>query len=389
MRLQDLQSASFRGARFLVPRDTAEEGRNTIEHNYPDSSRRYLEDNGALPANFDVTAILHGPNVAGQWAALRSALTRPGPGTLRHPWYGRHRVAVMGRFRVTREDRRLGVLELTIPFGVTSGGSFPVLLSGIPAVVGNLASAAIAAAIATLARNWVTGTSAVTSNALAGELVNVAGALSGGLGVRMASAADILGAPHNKVASPDLLSTCLNGLFLEPFSNLDLDGATLVRGYKKVCPVVDEIYASASAIRIRTQDTELRQRQLIRLADYVQAANFSALSWAMADRDHRTADEVSDDEAILHELRERIQETDIDSDTHAQVSDVYTAIGEVLADKLLRVPRIVSIPIEGYSASALSYQLYDSHDRTQTLIDLNPFDNPIWIDGAANVLTEV
>lgn len=142
MLLRDLSPASFRGVRFYVPKDTLEEGRRTIDHQWVDSNRRYAEDNGFIPPEFKLNIILAGPNLAGQVASLRAALNTPGPGTLKHPWAGVHRCAVKGPFRIEREDRDAGVIQLEVTFLRDDGPVFIAVLSGIPAVVAGLASGA-------------------------------------------------------------------------------------------------------------------------------------------------------------------------------------------------------------------------------------------------------
>ena len=104
MRLERIQRASFRGVTIYIPDDTVEPGRNTIEHNYPDSNIRWLEDNGLMVDNYNLQGIVPDTSIG----ALKAALSRPGPGTLNHPWLGRVRVSVMGRASINRSDAHLG-----------------------------------------------------------------------------------------------------------------------------------------------------------------------------------------------------------------------------------------------------------------------------------------
>lgn len=143
MMLRDLQPASFRGASFKCPKDQLSEGRRIIDHQWPDSNRRYAEDNGFIPPEFTITAILHGPNLPGQVSRLRNALNTPGPGTLKHPWAGVVRCAVKGPAKWSREDTDSGVMTCEITLLRDDGAIYPALLSGIPAAVAGLAAQAI------------------------------------------------------------------------------------------------------------------------------------------------------------------------------------------------------------------------------------------------------
>lgn len=147
--LADLAPASFRGAPFLVPRDHVEEGRNTINHLYPGSQNRYAEDNGATPPEFHLTCFLHGLDLMARWARLRAALNQPGPGTLMHPWYGAQFCAVKGPYKVVRDDKDSGVLELQICFLVTGPPVYPSLVTGIAASISTLSAKAIALSFST------------------------------------------------------------------------------------------------------------------------------------------------------------------------------------------------------------------------------------------------
>lgn len=150
MRLDRIKTARFRGARILIPEDEVEGGRNTIEHNYPDSSSRWLEDNGRMVDNYRVRGIIPDTEIG----ALKAALDRPGPGTLSHPWLGRARVSVMGRYNIARSDRHLGYFEVDIPFGKTSESGLPISIGAIPATVTSLAVSGISTAFSSMGRNW-------------------------------------------------------------------------------------------------------------------------------------------------------------------------------------------------------------------------------------------
>ena len=150
MRLSGIRTARFRGVRILIPEDQTEGGRNVIEHNYPDSNVRWLEDNGRQVDNYRVRGYIPDSEIG----ALKAALDRPGPGTLNHPWLGRARVAVMGRYQIARTDKHSGYLEVDIPFGRTSGSGLPISIRAIPATVTSLASSGLASAFAQMGARW-------------------------------------------------------------------------------------------------------------------------------------------------------------------------------------------------------------------------------------------
>jgi len=150
MRLDRIKRATFRGASILIPEDTVEGGRNTIEHNYPDSNRRWLEDNGAMVDNYRVQGIVRDSEVG----ALKAALDRPGVGTLNHPWLGRARVAVMGRYSMVRSDQNLGFFKVDIPFGKTAQTGLTIRVKAIPSTVTSRASDGVYLALEKMGSAW-------------------------------------------------------------------------------------------------------------------------------------------------------------------------------------------------------------------------------------------
>ena len=60
--LENLNVASFRGARFLIKSHSTSGGRKTVNHEYPNSDRRFVEDLGELQETFSIQGIIHGDN---------------------------------------------------------------------------------------------------------------------------------------------------------------------------------------------------------------------------------------------------------------------------------------------------------------------------------------
>lgn len=142
---------AFRGVPFLVPDSSLKAGRNTIFHQFPDSARRYGEDNGGHLPCFDITAIVHGRFAVGQQLALRAALDRRGAGTLRHPFFGIRQCAVDGEYTVSHSDDDYGVFTFQIPMKEVSIGPATSTVPAIPSIVAATASDARLAFIASIA----------------------------------------------------------------------------------------------------------------------------------------------------------------------------------------------------------------------------------------------
>ncbi|MPW30456.1 hypothetical protein F9L16_15830 [Agarivorans sp. B2Z047] len=90
----DLQRASFRGVIFNDKSITGKSGRRAITHQYPKREQGWTEDNGALLAEFSVTAVIVGHRYRSELNSLLDALNTPGPGKLVHPHFGERNIQI-------------------------------------------------------------------------------------------------------------------------------------------------------------------------------------------------------------------------------------------------------------------------------------------------------
>lgn len=112
-----LQEASFKGVRFLVPRETELGGRKVSVHEYPGSDLRFVEDLGKLLPVFSIVAVIHGLDVVNQRNRLTAALAS-GPGIFVHPYLGSRRV-VATSFSLRTSDAALGEVVYDVEFTQT------------------------------------------------------------------------------------------------------------------------------------------------------------------------------------------------------------------------------------------------------------------------------
>lgn len=128
--IQDkLLQASFKGVTFYWRRLSTRLGKKSVSHNYPGSSRRNVEDMGALPKTFTVEASISGGVGSDQYLqnkqALEAALQSPGPGYLVHPTYGRVLVTAKPA-TCTEENTRLGEARYSLTFEKSEEQARPI-----------------------------------------------------------------------------------------------------------------------------------------------------------------------------------------------------------------------------------------------------------------------
>lgn len=388
MLLADLQPASFRGARFLVPKDSFEDGRNTIEHLYPDSSLHYMEDNGKHPGEFSVTAILHGADLQAKLRRLMRALNTPGPGTLKHPYFGSKLVAVCGPYKGERQDTNSGVITLDIKFKETGPPLLPALVSGVAAFVSGLATSAVTALFSQFVANYGVTSLLLSSRDQIGEVVTrladgaVASFGSSQAGLRLSSAA------ASYVDLPEIMGEQLSAMMRAPIDNLDNPSERLSVWYRDLMDLstveVDRVVATPAT----TFTIENRRQALLTVTQWVEVCAYILLCQSIATRTYATASEVERQEADLIARWELIQTRDLPEEITRRVREIVTATSEVLRDQAVRLPNTTTIDVVMSPASVITYMLYDSEARLPVIVDLNPNTNPILLTGPVTVLAD-
>ncbi|PZQ44874.1 MAG: hypothetical protein DI551_09235 [Micavibrio aeruginosavorus] len=120
----DLRPASFRGISFLVPDDEKAFARRIQVHQYPGRDAPFHEDLGADVDEYNITAVIHGPNYISKAKSLEEALKSPGIASLVHPHYGTIQVVVM-RVRRAHSTAEGGVVRFSITCQKAGVAAFP------------------------------------------------------------------------------------------------------------------------------------------------------------------------------------------------------------------------------------------------------------------------
>ena len=388
MLLDDLQAAKFRGAPFLVPSDETEEGRNAICHEYPDASFRYVEDNGRIPPKFTLSAVLAEPGLPAKLNRLRSALNAPGPGVLKHPHYGTQFVQVDGTYRVKREDRQAGVIELEIKFAVTGAPILPGLVSGVAALVTGLAATAVTSMFTAFTKSYGNPSGAVTLATVSSAVASVASQMNASFGQASDAPSRIMTSAGLFARSGARLGPLLISSFRDPFDDDAMSSRALIKGFRAVSVIGSDISDDAAAITPSTADLSIRSSCLAILGASIEAAAFACIADAMAGHDYTTADEVEADEDLLTEAFEQAQARELDDSVHSALAQIHTAASEVLRDVAVRLPRISTMSIEPIPASVLAYQLYEDDSDVMTIVDLNLDKDPVLMASPVIVLSQ-
>lgn len=394
MHHDDLHPASFRGASFLVPRDTTSEGRNSVVHDYPDQAMRYVEDNGAIPPSFDITAVLHGQNLSTQLNRLRSALMRPGPGVLKHPVFGTQFVMVDQTYSISHTQKDSGVITLDIKFITTGAPVLPGLVSGVAAVVSQLSASAIQKAFDSFVNNFGAPLSPFSSEIIANNIIDVVSGVVTSFGRASGPAKQLISKAGMITQNMELAGSLWVDTYRAPIDEEEIPVATLVTGFNSVREKAQAIVEQADKIKPTTIDLAARKTTVQMIGEYNEYVSFISMAEAMAGREYITGDEVDIDELLLWSSFSELQERGLPSEQHTEMFDIYTATSDILDRASVRLPRLTQLDISDTPASVLAYQLYendgmnhfDMPEKATSIVSLNPNQNPSVLGSETTVL---
>ena len=118
------QGASFRGVPFWLDADSVNVGRRTQLHEFPQRDQPFVEDLGRRTRQYTFNGFVVGDDCLSQRDKLLTALDKPGPGELVHPWFGRLTVTA-GDCEVSHARNEMGMVRFNLVF-IDGMLAFPV-----------------------------------------------------------------------------------------------------------------------------------------------------------------------------------------------------------------------------------------------------------------------
>jgi prophage DNA circulation protein len=151
---QALRPASFRNAAFHVKAARTQVGRRVALHEYPQRDEVYPEDLGLKADQFNVEAIVIGPDYHRARDALIAALKTPGPGLLIHPYHGQRTVTLVSPARISESPEEGGLARFSLDFVEAGENTEPSAREDTQEAVIKASDAANAAIAADFARSF-------------------------------------------------------------------------------------------------------------------------------------------------------------------------------------------------------------------------------------------
>ena len=382
-----LRPGTFRGIPFFIDAHEASTGRRVVQHEFPNRDTPYSEDMGKKGGAYSIDGHILGDEYFGLRDKLQAACEQEGPGELVHPYLGT--LQVNCDTLSIKEDTKEGrIVRFTMTFFEAGEIQFPAQLEDKVAGVNNASDAIreenanIFEQVMSVANSpaHVVDAAASAVGAVATVVNNVAklpGAVASGAAELAFSTRALLRDVTTLLNTPKKLAERMaNSIaLLASVFPLAEDARKAFAGLKNFGDDFEEIIGSTvSREKQRINNGAfidfVKREAIARQAEQAAISTFFSVSEGL---------EIRDD--ILDQIRAQKEQDGISDDLFQMLSDleanlIDTVPGEDQGGGL----KEVSYPIT-LSSLWVTYDVYESLDYEQDIIDRNDIGNPGFIQG--------
>lgn len=371
-------------------------GRKTVVHEYPQSSTRFVQDNGKIAGIYTLQVEINETTSSAYKRAiqkLKTALETEGLGVLTHPELGRKKVVPTQASRYANIVSENGLTSFTITFMESDPNKYPISQAGNAGFISRIYDSItgqnetdFANAVNAFNNGLDVYNDAKDQVEEAINLVNDIVATINGLADEVSSLssliADTLGSITNLIQTPSNLANRMTQIWgglanvTDNFGNLfsSTYGAintTPVTTINTISPQTDQLNQN----RIATQN--FSNVAFLNIA-YLASINITYVS----------QDQINNILTQLNAAFESLNPNTIDQDIYYSLQDMRVQNRLYLESLKLGLPYSKIIYTNSIPASILSYNLYGDSRRSQEIIDVNIIEDPAFVSGNINALSE-
>ena len=389
--LDSLSVATYKGVRFPCNTTRTTVGRAKIKHQFANSDKNNIEDQGLNPRIYELTAIITGENYESDRDQLLAAIESPEPGVLVHTFYGRVENAVAMPVSYDEVLSRLGSIEIPITFEISESEGIPAVSkissSGIAVLKDALVVASkehlsdtFSVSIGLLgnfeaARQKITQFIDTIKNSIPAAATNLGSEYQSQLDTFTRNINELIGDPVTLSESVTELVNDISGLYETPEQTLDAVTALLNFGDDDT-PIV----ATTVGLSERLANNTAMNNVIKSVALGVSYVSASLI-------DYRTVDDVDIVSRSL-ELAHRSLRGGMSLDSLNALDEIRISTQILLGEQKLSAARVVTVNRHTRSASLLSFDYYGNSENAQSLIDINNNINVSYFEGDVGILTE-
>jgi len=386
----NLRPGSFRGVAFFIDTSQKTFGRRSVLHEFPKRDTPYSEDLGKLADGYEDEAHVLGGDYFSAKKKLERAFNKEGAGELIHPYYGAKQVRC-GPVTFTESNVEGAILKFTATFQEKGDNRFPKGINDKGALlsdaVGNALDSLDAAfeaafSIANMPANAVNSARAAVGSFSdkVNKVAKIGGAVADGITNLAFATRNLVAEVNDLLLAPDKLASRLRGslVLLQGAFERAEDQVAAMKQMFGFGSDSDPVTAQPPVLgSTPTRDQE--RTNLETLNNYIKAVSASIASESAAVAEYAS---FEDAETIRDEIVEIFDEQLANDDGSGNpvfqaISDVKVLLIEAVPDVDADLPNIQSIVTDrDHNSLTLIYDLFESIDNEQDLIDRNAIRNP-------------
>jgi len=393
--LIQLKEASYKGVSFLAVTMPTTGGRRVIQYRFPRSDKQAIEDQGKLPRQFTLNAVISNENYFSQKAALIRVLEDGNKGTLVHPTFGNVENVRSGTYTITEKISETGKAQITMEFFIEESQGIPVALQVTPSVVKNASDAFNLSLIDDIVAAYK-----VTSNFVG----NFQAAVNNALNVADAFVASITKISPLNQAINDFnavitgFRTNVNTLVFDArsmgnnISNIFVEFGNLYNLPGEELLVISELFNFGANDPIIEQNTagriERKQNQDVMRAN-IKTQSLSYAYLAAVQVDYTNENDLNAANNALEAQYLDVRQNEMLSNESLLLLDALRVnANAVLSEILLNTRKVITINTRRMPIQRLVYSYYGSTDLVETIADLNDIQQRAFVEGDVLVLSE-
>lgn len=371
-------------------------GRKTVVHEYPQSSTRFVQDNGKISGIYTLQVEIQETTPSAYKRAiqkLRQALETEGLGTLTHPELGKKKVVPTQNSRYANLLSENGISGFTLTFMESDPNKYPTSQAGNAGFLSRLYDS-IGTQNQTYLSNAIDAFNSgldVYNDARDGfqeitntitDIIATVNGVADEVSALAADIADFQASLTNLLQTPSNLANRMNQIFGSLANVTDNFGNLFSSTYSAIKTTPPELLTASSP-----QIDQLNQNR-IATQNYSNVAFLNIAYLASINIDYLSQEQVTN---ILNQLNAAFDSLDpntVDEDVYYTLQDVRVQNRLYLESLRLGLPYSKVIYTNSVPASILSYSVYGDSRRAQEIIDVNFVEDPAFTFGNVNVLSQ-
>jgi len=399
--IEKFRNASYRGVEFTLWTIGHTQLKKNTEHQFANTSRRYIEERGVQGKDFELTLSIfgNGETYTERRDKLRSALAEEGSGLLVLPFEGEYNAKCTGFSDSQTINDGLGRCDFSATFKVTgekeqSGN--PTFVKDDKVALANKTSKA-RQIVTSLTDKNISINSALNYGGVLAKMNNVTASFSNVIGsvtdsASMTLSLDGVTSQMNNIIGGGGIGTAVNSLFIV-FETTSTDAGSLFQTATSFFNFGDsDVVASqitpervASATNNKVINTQM------------QVSATAIASNALANTDFSNTEDLDLAGNTVKEQITKLLKSDIlasasldgSSELLLILKTLRVDLDDVIASKSVDTPNVITVPAKCASMSLLAYQYYDSLDEVSSLLELNNMSNAFIDKKEVKIFTNV